>query len=88
MPHQLGWFERGVRLQFCRRQDRRELFAAEVVQSDLMAGAAELVRRRFGDGVVETAGVRMSEDDRDVHYPVEYIQQAVIQEGDFRSNQH
>ena len=54
-------------LQFGGGKQRRELFLAKIVESDVVAVLPKRVRRRVGDGVVETSGIRMGEDDRDVH---------------------
>ena len=53
--------------EFRRGEQRWELFLTKVVKNDLVTVSAKRVCRRAGDGVVETPGIRMGEDDGNVH---------------------
>jgi hypothetical protein len=55
--------EPGIGLQFSGGQQRRELLLIKIVQQDVVAVLPKSIRRRVGDGVIETSGIRMSEDD-------------------------
>jgi hypothetical protein len=58
----------GILLEFSRGEQRRELFLTQVVQNNLMSVLAKHVRRGMGDGMVETARMRMGENNRDYHW--------------------
>ena len=53
----------GILLKFGGGEQWRKLFLAKIVKNNLVTVSPKRVRRRCRDGVVETARIRVGEDD-------------------------